>query len=135
LLSGVPWQYAIAGIRGVAARLRAATVSIRAACAESAAREIPLDDARVVVPVGRAGHEARRILGEGGFESRRHGVGELVPFSAIRSQTLKIKPPRGLRTRRASANALALLREEHDPNCTPTASNVASGNGNRIASA
>ena len=56
-------------------------------------------------------------------------------FSSIRSQTLNMKTPPGLSTRRACENALDLSGKNMTPNWHTTASNAPSGNGSCIASA
>ena len=56
-------------------------------------------------------------------------------FSSIRSQTLKMKTPPGLSTRRASANAWGMSGKNITPNWHSTASNAPSAKGSCMASA
>ena len=105
VLSGVPWQYAIAGSRADFARLRAATVSMRKMRSwEPAAFQIACDVAAVVA-MGRTGHGAADRSGTPIRARSSRYARARCPRS---DPTLKMKMPPGLSTRRASEKALAL---------------------------
>src|SRR5258706_2727546 len=80
---------------------------------KSPARKISLDDAMVVITVGYASHETRRIPGKHGFQRGRHGIRKFVfldPVPYVENESAA-GSEHAMRLRKC----LRLFREEHHP--------------------